>query len=187
MPHRRQRSNSLPRQTSPGGLGWSRWTVGSPRPSLLPGPGEAHAGAGRGTEVAEDHRAHVHCGAQVVRDALTPAVQPGPVGVPGLEHRRGQVELMTRVRGKSRPVWPWTIALNSSTSAPRSSASGRWSDLTPLRFLAASRADANASPSIPRTVLPKHLDQPPVGVPREPLVARPLRQSHHRMVVQAHV
>ena len=73
---------------------------------------EADPGARRLAEVAEHHAHHVDRGAQVVRDALAPAVEPGAVGVPRAEDRLDrQVELLARVlrelRGPSaRPRCP---------------------------------------------------------------------------------
>ena len=49
--------------------------------------GEGDAGAAGLAEVAEHHGADVHRGAQVLRDPLAAPVQPGPVGVPGVEDR----------------------------------------------------------------------------------------------------
>jgi len=52
-------------------------------------------------EVAEHHRAHVDGRAEVLRDALAAAVDPRPVGVPGVEHRAHRhVELLARVLGE---------------------------------------------------------------------------------------
>ncbi len=60
--------------------------------------GEGDAGAGVLAEVAEDHRADVDRGAQVVRDPLLAAVEPGPVAVPGVEDGVDrQVHLLARV------------------------------------------------------------------------------------------
>ena len=60
--------------------------------------GEGDAGARVVAEVAEDHRLHVHGGAEALLDPLLAAVEHGALGVPGVEdgaHR--QVELLAGV------------------------------------------------------------------------------------------
>jgi hypothetical protein len=58
-------------------------------------PGEGDAGARVHAQVAEDHRHHVHGGAQVGGDALLAAVEDSAGRVPGVEHGLdGQVQLL---------------------------------------------------------------------------------------------
>src|SRR4029077_15362896 len=61
-------------------------------------PGKGDAGARVHAQVAEDHRHHVHGGAQVGGDALLAAVEDSAGRVPGVEHGLdGQVQLLPRV------------------------------------------------------------------------------------------
>ena len=116
--------------------------------------GEADAGAGVGAEVAEDHRAHVHRGAEVVRDPLAAPVDPGAVGVPRLEHRLIARSSCSRGScGKAARSARATTFLNLDQLLQVGAVSST-SLCHPALALGPSSASANSSPSMPSTVLP---------------------------------
>jgi hypothetical protein len=142
---------------------------------LLAGVGvarEGHAGARVVAHVAEDHGHDVDRRAQVVGDLVEVAVVARalaePAGEDGLD---GQVELLVRVLGKSRPVSWRTISRNSAGDL----AQGGGIEVGVLLHAAlvlrllpglveAVAVDAHHDPA-------EHLDEAPVGVPAEALVA----------------
>ena len=63
-----------------------RCTRIEPRLAASVGRGESDSGAAGLAEIAEHHGANVDRGAQVLWNAFPPPVEPGPVGVPGIEY-----------------------------------------------------------------------------------------------------
>ncbi len=150
--------------------------------------GEGDAGAGVGAEVAEDHRADVHRGAEVVRDAFLAAVELGAVGVPGVEDRVDrEVHLLARVLrevaarlGLDDPLEPGDQLLQ--VGRVQLGVDGDLLGVLGLveRLLEEVAVDAEDG-------LAEHLDQAAVRVPREALVACLLRQALHGLVGEADV
>ncbi len=151
-------------------------------------PGERHPRPGIGAEVAEDHRADVHRRAQIVRDPLLAPVELGPLGVPGVEHGADrQVHLLARVLRELPPgllAHDRLVRLHQQREVRRVQlhvgrhalgALGRLEGL--LEVLA---VDVQHG-------LAEHLDQPPVGVPGEALVAGHRGQAGDRYVGDADV
>ncbi len=150
--------------------------------------GEGDAGAGVLAEVAEHHAADVDRGAQVVRDALLAAVEPGPVAVPGVEDRvDGEVHLLARVLREG----PAGLALDDALEhldqllqvrgVQVEVAGGALGVLGLVQGLLEQLAvDAQHG-------LAEHLDQAAVGVPGEALVAGLGDQADHRGVREADV
>ena len=149
--------------------------------------GERHAGAGVLAGVAEDHRLHVDRGAQVAGDALLAAVQLGARGVPGTEHRLDRTEqLFAGVLREVCTVRGHDLLVAQDQSLER------------LRGNLDVGLDAGLDHHLVQGVgeqvavevqdgLSEHLDQPPVGVPRETFVARLLGQAVHGLVVEPDV
>ena len=48
--------------------------------------GECHSGPRPLAQIAECHDLHIDCGAEIVRDTLSAAIEPGPIGVPRPKH-----------------------------------------------------------------------------------------------------
>jgi len=118
---------------------------------------------------------HTFTRCQVSADALAAPVEPGPVGVQELNTARMARSSCSRgCCGNSAPVCWRTASLNDWTrpSGPRRPGSSRSPALGGLALSSASRTPHRACPS---TVLPEHLQQPPVGVPGEP--PRPLASA----------
>ena len=150
--------------------------------------GERHAGAGVHAQVAEHHRHDVDGGAEVGRDPLLAPVQDGPVGVPGVEDRVDrEVHLLPRVL---REVAAGLVAddvlerLDQALQVARVQVQVVGGALGLLglvdRVLELLAVDVEHG-------LAEHLDQPPVGVPGEPLAAGLLGQPVHRLIGQADV
>ena len=151
-------------------------------------PGEGHAGAGVVAQVAEDHGHDADRRAEVPRNALLPPVKHRAAGVPRLEHREHrEVHLLARVlrelpagvrddkllEGRGERLHVLGVQLRVAGDAL-----GLLRRLD--RVLEVVAVDAEDG-------LAEHLDQPPVGVPGEPLVARLLGQAVDRVVRQADV
>ena len=150
--------------------------------------GEAHPGAGVRAGVAEHHRHHVHRRAQLVRDPLLAPVEHRPLGVPRREHRvdrRGQLlagvlrELGARLLGddslERRDQLLHVVRVEVEVAGDA---------LAPLELV------ERVLEPLPVDVLDglaEHLDQPAVGVPREPRVVRLDREPVHRVVVEPDV
>ena len=150
--------------------------------------GERDAGAGVVAQVAEDHRHHVDRGAEVGGDALLAAVEHGAVGVPRVEdgHDR-QVHLLARVLREVPAGLCSTMPLNVSTRCLQ--VLGVQVDVVADALGLLRRVDGVLEVLAVDVEhgLAEHLDQPPVGVPGEPLVAGLLGQALHRLVRQADV
>ena len=150
--------------------------------------GEGDAGARVRAQVAEHHRHDVDRGAEVGRNPLLAPVQDGPVGVPGVEDRLDRhVHLLARILREVPAGLVLDDRLEGLHQACRSSASRSRSFFVPLACLAASMADSNSCALDVQHGLAEHLDQAPVGVPREPLAAGLLGQAVHRLIGQADV
>ncbi len=150
--------------------------------------GEGDAGAGVGAEVAEDHRADVDGGAEVVRDALLAAVELGALAVPGLEDRLdGEVHLLARVL---REV-PAGLLLDDLLEGGDQLLQvgglevGVDGDLLGVLGLVEGLLEELAVDAEDR--LAEHLDEAAVGVPGEALVAGLPGQALHRLVGEADV
>src|SRR3954447_1405258 len=171
----------------------SPWALGrkSPLGSRPPGAlvaAEGHAGAGRVALVAEDHLLDVDRGAPLVGDAVDAPVFRGPIAGPGVKDgadREPQLllrvlrkvlvgvlaverleavdELLERVRVELGVLLDPAVAL----------------DLLD-RLLERLAVDASGD-------VAEHLDEAPVGVPREPVVLRRLCQAFDRPVVHPEV
>ena len=144
---------------------------------------ERDAGAGVVAHVAEDHRHDVDGRAEVVGDLLVLAVVLGalaePRGEDGLDR---EVELLERILGKSRPVSALTMRLES-VSVPQGGGVElgvllrRLGAPWPLRGRGrTARPDVHDDP-------PEHLDEAPIGVPAEALVAGQPDQALERAFV----
>ena len=150
--------------------------------------GEADAGAGVHAAVAEHHRLHVDRGAEVLGDLLLAAVQPGAVGVPGVEDRaRGQVELLARVL---REVPAGVLAdqalerLDELLEVVRREVEVRLAAAALLQRVQLGGEELVVEAEHGAA---EHLQQPPVGVLREPLVVALPRQPGDGLVVEPDV
>ena len=150
-------------------------------------PGEADPGPRRGPAIAEHHRLHVHRGADVIGNAFLAPVERGARGVPGVEDSaHGQVELLARVL-REVPARVLTHQL-----LVRRHQVAQVIDIEPGVVLAGpvglhpAQLRGEHAPVDAEHGAAEHLDQPPVGVEREPFAAV-LPQTDHRLVVQAHV
>ena len=150
-------------------------------------PGEADAGARRRAAVAEDHRLHVHSGADVVGDAFLAAVEHGPRGVPGVEDRaEGQVELLSRVlREVASGVLTHQLLVRRHQVAQVLDLERRVVRASPVGLHPA-QLRGEHGPVDAEDGAAEHLDQASVGVEGEPL-APVLPQTGHRLVVEAYV
>ena len=134
--------------------------------------GERDARAGGRAAVPEHHRLHVDRGAEVGGNAFAPAVEDRPLGVPRVEDREhGAAQLVAgvlrerpagvllddREEGRDEPAEVVGVEVDIGGDASR--VLGRVDGL-----LEAVAVDAEDRPAV-------HLDQPPVGVPGEALVA----------------
>ena len=150
--------------------------------------GERDAGAGVVAHVPEDHRHDIHGGAEVVRDLLAVAVVHRALAEPrpedGLDR---EVELLVRVRREvaaggladDRAVLAGDLAqvLGAEVGVLRDPAGGLLRVERVVEFLAGHiHHDA-----------PEHLDEPPVGVPAETLVAGQRDEALQRVLVQAEI
>src|SRR5690606_11548090 len=150
--------------------------------------GEAHTGAGVVAEVAEHHHLDVARRAQVVGDAVDPAVVDRPPVVPGMEHGLdGAAQLLARIGG-DRPVG---VLADQRLEAP-----GGVAEIVGRQIGVA--VDAPLSPQLGQDRLevavrhsqhhvPVHLQEPPVHVPREMGVSGPLLEGANDLFVAAEV
>lgn len=150
--------------------------------------GEGDAGAGVLAEVAEHHAADVDRGAQVVRDALLAAVEPGAVAVPGVEDGvDGEVHLLARVL---REV-PAGLALDDALEHLDQLLQVRGVEVEvvggALGVLGLVQCLLEQLAVDAQHGLAEHLDQAAVGVPGEALVAGLRDQAGHRGVREADV
>ena len=150
--------------------------------------GERDAGAGVVADVAEHHRDHVDGRAEVGRDTLLATVEDGAVGVPGVEHRLDRhVQLLP---GLLREVAAGLLAHDLLERADQLlQVVGVQVEvvLDALGLLGVVDGLLERLAVDVQHGLAEHLDQPPVGVPGEPLVAGLLGQALHRLVRQADV
>ncbi|GAA3235204.1 hypothetical protein GCM10020256_52900 [Streptomyces thermocoprophilus] len=150
--------------------------------------GEGDAGAGVGAQVAEDHGADVDGGAEVVRDALLAAVELGAVAVPGVEDRAdGEVHLLARVL---REVAAGLLLHDLLEGGDQLFEVGGLQvgvdrDLLGLLGLVEGVLEEVAVDA--EDGLAEHLDEAPIGVPGEPLVAGLLGEALHGLVGEADV
>ncbi len=149
---------------------------------------EADAGAGVVAEVAEHHGHDVDRGAEVVRDALAAAVQPGAVGVPRVEDGLdGQVQLLARVL-RELPAGLLEhdrLELGDELAQVVGGQAGVGRD-APGLLLGVQRVGEPRAVDVEHR-LAEHLDQSAVGVPREARVAGERGEALDRAVVQADV
>jgi hypothetical protein len=150
--------------------------------------GETHPGTRVRAEVAEHHRAHVHGGAEIVRDPLATAVEPRPLGVPGVEHCvHRQVELLARLlreRAAGLLVHHLLVGLDELFEVVRTEVDVLGDAPRPLHGV--QRLDEQCIVDTEHG-LAEHRDEPPVGVPGEPLVPGHTGQTADRHVVQPDV
>ena len=157
----------------------------------LPGrrvAGESHSGAAGVAEVAEHHGADVHRGAEVLRDAFAAPVQPGPVGVPGVEDRVDrQVQLFPRV------LREFVAGMLADCLLERVDQAFQVVDVQfqvtghPFcGFGLVQRVGEHLARHFQHR-LAEHLQQPPVGIPGEPLVTADLREALDAGVVEPDV
>ena len=150
--------------------------------------GERDPGAGVHAEVAEHHRDHIDRGAQVGRDPLLPPVEDRPVGVPRVEDGPDrQVKLLA---GVLREVVPGVLADDPLEGVHDPAQVAGVQVQVVLGALRLLRGIDRVLEGLALDVeyrLAEHLDQPPVGIPGEPLAARLLRQAVHRLIGQADV
>ncbi len=157
----------------------------APEPGLARGrvAREGNPGTGVVSLVAEDHLDDVHRRAEVVGDAVRAAVDLSARRVPRVEDRPdGALEL---VAGVLRKVRVETLearhelaqVLAAELDVLRDAALGLEGGELLLEELRVDAADH----------LSEHLDEPPVGVEREPLVPGGAREPVDRLVVQAEV
>ena len=150
--------------------------------------GEGDAGARSGAGVSERHDLDVHGRTEVMRDALAAAVELRPVGVPGLEHgEHREVELLVGILrellaglGEDDCL---VVVDECLERCDRKVDIGRDSRLL-LRTIECS-LEALAMEAEYR--LAEHLDEPPVRIPGEVLVAGLLGQPAHALVVEPDV
>ena len=150
--------------------------------------GEAHARAGVLAHIAEHHGADVDGGAQVVGDALAPAVDAGALGVPGAEHGLdGHVHLGARVLGE---VLAGLVAHDPLEGVDEAAQVVGGQFGVPFDAALGLEGVEGVGEEVAVDVehrLAEHLDEAAVGVPREALVARHLGQADHGLVVEADV
>ena len=150
--------------------------------------GEGDAGAGVHAEVAEHHGHHVDRRTEVGRDALLAPVEDRARRVPRLEDRaHGEVHLLARV-GRELAAGVLTHdALERVDDAAQVV-------LVEVEVVVAAAGLLGGGDGVLEVLavdvehrLAEHLDQPPVGVPGEPLAAGLLGQALHRLVVEPDV
>ena len=150
--------------------------------------GEAHAGAGVFTHVAEHHGADVDGGAQVVGDALAAAVDAGALGVPGAEHGLdAHVHLGARVLREVLAGLFLDDALEGVDEALEvlGGQLGIAGDAA-LGLEGVEGVGEEVAVDV-EDGLAEHLDEAAVGVPREALVTANGREAEDRLIVEADV
>ena len=149
---------------------------------------ERHAGAGAGAGVAERHRLHVDRRAEVVRDALLPAVEPRAVGVPRREHGHDrEVELLVRVLRErlARAVEDDRLVDADEVLQRLHRQFDVGGDLEVDLLLLERVLEVVAVQA--EDGLAEHLDEAPIGVPREVLVVGVPGEPVDALVVESDV
>ncbi len=149
---------------------------------------EADAGAGAVALVAEDHLDDVDGGAEVVRNVVGAPVDLGTRRVPGLEDgAHGLLELGPRIL-RERAAGLGRVRVLERLDQLAEVGGGQLDVLLhAARRLHVRQRLLEAVPLDAVDHLAVHLDQPPVGVVGEALVAGRLRQPCDRLVVEAEV
>ena len=150
--------------------------------------GERNAGAAGLAQVAEHHRADVHRGTQVLRDPLPPPVQPRPIGVPGVEDSVDRhVQLLARVlRELLTGVLPHRVLERGDQRLQIIDIEVDVAGHTLGRLRLVQRIGEHLAGHLQHR-LAEHLQQPPVGIPGEALVAGFLGKPLHAGVVKPDV
>ncbi len=150
--------------------------------------GERDAGARVVSPVAVDHRADVDGGAEVVWDLLLPTVERGAVGVPrGEDGQHGHVELFTGVlREPTVGVLADQALVGLHESLQVFSGQVEVGLRAALGLERIQRLGEHARLDVQHGAA-EHLQQPAVGVVREPLAAANLGQALDRLVVEADI
>ncbi len=150
--------------------------------------GEGDAGTRLGADVAEDHRDDVDRGAEVGRDALLAAVEPGPIAVPRIENGAdGEVELLA---GVLRELAAGVVADDALVGLDQGLEVGGVEVEVVLGAPARLQFVEGVLEQLAvgaEHCLAEHREQAAVGVPREPVVAALLREAVHALVVEADV
>ena len=150
--------------------------------------GERDAGPGVVAHVAEDHRHDVDGGAEVVGDLVELAVVAGALAEPAREHGLDrEVELLVRVR---RELAPGVLADDRlERLAELAEVRGAQVRVLLRAALVLLRVEGRVEPAAVdvHDDPAEHLDEPPVRVPAEPLVAGQRDQPVERVLVQAQV
>ncbi len=150
--------------------------------------GERDAGPGVRPQVAEHHRADVDGGAGLARDPLATAVDDGPLGVPRVEDRvDGEVHLLARVHREAPAGLLLHDRLETVDDVPEVLGVEVQVEVGALLLLDLVEGVLEKLAVDAEHRLAEHLDQPAVGVPGEPVVARLLGQALDRLVVEADV
>lgn len=150
--------------------------------------GEGDAGAGVGAEVAEDHGTDVDRGAEVAGDALLTAVELGAVGVPGVEDRvDGEVHLLARVLREVPAGLGLHDLLEAGDQLLEVGGVEVGVDRDLLGGLGLVEGVLEELSVDVQDGLAEHLDEAPVGVPGEPLVAGLLDQAEDGLVGESDV
>ncbi len=150
--------------------------------------GEADTGSRVVVAVAEHHRLHVDCGAEVVADPLPDAIGDGPGAVPAREHRLdGAAKLLHRVLRErlARRLLDDRLVRGAQLLQRRSRELGIVADasrgLRRVEGMLEQRAvDAEHDP-------PVHRDEPAVRVVGEALVVGAGCEALHALVVEPEV
>ncbi len=150
--------------------------------------GEGNAGAAGLAQVAEHHRADVHRGTQVMRDPLSPPVQPRPVGVPGVEDGLDRhIQLLPRVlRELLTGVLPHRVLERGDQRLQIINIEVDVAGHTLSRLRIVKRIGEHLAGYLQHR-LAEHLQQPPVGIPGEALVPGFLGKPLHAGVVKPDV
>ena len=151
-------------------------------------PRERDAGARPLPRVAERHGLHIDRGAQGVRDALLPPVEPRALGVPRVEDRADrEVELLARIL---RELVAGLLAHDGLVDVDESTQGlDREVDVGGHAHARLHLVECvlEVLPVDLEDGLPEHLDEAAVGVPREVLVSRLSRQPRHARVIESDV
>ena len=150
--------------------------------------GEAHAGAGVFTHVAEHHGADVDGGTQVVGDALAAAVDAGALGVPGAEHGfDAHVHLGAGVLREVVAGLFLDDALEGFDEALEVLGVQLGVALHAARGLEVVEGVGEEVAVDVEDGLAEHLDEAAVGVPRKALVTANGGEAEDRLIVEADV
>ena len=150
--------------------------------------GEAHAGAGVFTHVAEHHGADIDGGAQVVGDALAAAVDAGTLGVPGAEDGLdAHVHLGARILGEVLAGLFLDDALEGVDEALEVLGGQLGVALHAALGLEVVEGVGEEVAVDVEDGLAEHLDEAAVGVPREALVTANGCEAENGLIVEADV